>query len=405
MPPHDPEARPVFQLRGGALWDDPFPSYRALRDRDPVHHVPDNGEGDDYWVLTRFEHVLAAVVDAATFSSAHGLTVSYGDMEKIGIESPIVMMDPPDHTSLRKLLIKKLTPRQVGEIEPLVRDFVGERVEALREAGGGDVIDALLRPLASWVVAHFLGLPFEDRTVFSRWTHAIVSASAGGDVLSARDAVGEMATYFAGMFARRKADPGDDMISAMVHGALNTGEPVSPAQMLGVTFTMVTGGNDTIMGMAGGALELLTRQPDQRAALLRDRGLVPNAVEELLRLTTPVQNLARTVTRDVEIAGRTIPEGRKVLLVYASADRDEREFGPDAERCDVGRRIRRHLAFGYGPHHCIGAAAARLQGRVVLEEILARCPDFAVDSAAARWAPGPYVRRRETLPFLAEGAA
>jgi cytochrome P450 len=111
------------------------------------------------------------------------------------------------------------------------------------------------------------------------------------------------------------------------------------------------------------------------------------------------------VTRDVEIAGRTIPEGRKVLLVYASADRDEREFGPDAERCDVGRRIRRHLAFGYGPHHCIGAAAARLQGRVVLEEILARCPDFAVDSAAARWAPGPYVRRRETLPFLAEGAA
>ena len=172
--------------------------------------------------------------------------------------------------------------------------------------------------------------------------------------------------------------------------------------MLGVAFTMVTGGNDTIMGLLGGALELLTRHPEQRGLLLEDPARIPNAVEEFLRLTSPVQGLARTTTRDVALDGKTIPRGRKVLLLYASANRDEREFGPDAETCDVTRRIRRHLSFSYGPHHCVGAAAARLQARVVLEELLARCPDFAVDAAAGRYAAGPFVRRFEHLPFRAK---
>jgi len=396
-----PEERAVFEPCGGERWCDPFPMYEALRDHDPVHHVPDNGEGEDYWVLSRFGDVLDAAVDVATFSSAAGLTFSYGEMDRLGIEAPIVMMDPPGHTALRKLLVKKLTPRRVRDLEPSLRAFVVDRLDALIERGQGDVVEELLRPLASWVVAHFLGVPFEDRKIFSRWTDAIVAASAGGEILDAKDAVGEMFAYFAGLLEQRREEPGEDMLSAMVHGTLNTGEAVSPAQMLGVGFTMVTGGNDTIMGLIGGALELLTEQPSQRALLLDDPGRIPNAVEEFLRLTSPVQNLARTATRDVEIQGRTIPAGRKVLLLYASANRDEREFGPDARRCDVLRRVRRHLGFSYGPHHCIGAAAARLQGRVVLEEVLARCPEFAVDAEAAHFAPGAFVRRRELLPFRA----
>jgi len=395
------EERAIFEPCGGERWRDPFPMYEALRDHDPVHHVPDNGEGEDYWVLSRFGHVLDAAVDAATFSSAAGLTFSYGEMERLGVDAPIVMMDPPGHTALRKLLVKKLTPRQVRAIEPSIRAFVVEHLAALGERGESDVVDGLLRPLSSWVVAHFLGVPFEDRKIFSRWTDSIVAASAGGEVLDAKDAVGEMFAYFAGLLEQRREKPGEDMLSAMVHGRLNTGSAVSPAQMLGVGFTMVTGGNDTIMGLIGGALELLTEQPGQRSLLLNDPGRVPNAVEEFLRLTSPVQNLARTTTRDVELEGRTIPRGRKVLLLYASANRDEREFGPDARTCDVLRRIRRHLGFSYGPHHCIGAAAARLQARVVLEEVLARYPEFSVDTEAARFAPGPFVRRREHLPFRA----
>jgi len=395
----------VFTPRGGETWRDPFTMYAALRDHDPVHHVADNGEGEDYWVLSRFQNVFDASVDAATFSSAAGLTCSYGEKEKIGIESPIVMMDPPEHTPLRKLVIKPFSHRQVQALDAMVREFVVERIERLRERGEGDIVIELLKPLPSIVVAHFLGVPREDRALFDRWTNAIVAANATGDVLSASEAVGEMAGYFGSLIERRRHDPGEDMISTLVHDRFDGGVAPTVAQILGMGFTMVTGGNDTTTGLLGGALELLTRLPDQRARVVEDlAGRTRNAVEEFLRLTAPVQGLARTTMRDVEIEGTVVPKGRKVLLLYASANRDEREFGPDAGECDVTREIRRHLSFSQGPHHCIGAAAARLQARIVIQELLSRCPAFTVDPEAGRYAPGAYVRRFESLPFRADGA-
>jgi cytochrome P450 len=379
--------------------------YQALRDHDPVHHVEDNGSGEDYWVLSRFDHVVAAAIDAATFSSAEGLTFTYGEKETLGVEAPIVMMDPPEHTALRKLAIKRFTPQQVQAVDPMIREFVVERVERLREMGQGDVVAELFKPLPSLVVSHFLGVPREDREHFDRWSQSIVAANATGNVLSAVDAVGEMFGYFTHLIEKRRSDPGEDIISALVHGRLKGGGEVSTAKILGMGFTMVTGGNDTTTGLLGGSAELLTRRPDQRALLLEDLERTQNAVEEFLRLTSPVQGLARMVTRDVEIEGQTIPRGRKVLLLYASANRDEREFGPDAGECDVMRKIGRHLAFSYGPHHCIGAAVARLQARIALEELLVRCPDFSVDPEGGRYAGGHFVRRYESLPFSAKGAA
>ena len=395
----------VFEPRSGETWRDPFPMYQALRDHDPVHHVEDGGNGEDYWVLSRFGHVLDAAVDAATFSSAEGLTFTYGEKEKLGVEAPIVMMDPPEHTALRKLAIKRFTPQQVQAVDPMIREFVVERVERLREMGQGDVVAELFKPLPSLVVSHFLGVPREDREHFDRWTQAIVAANATGDVLSAVDAVGEMFGYFTRLIEKRRSEPGEDMVSALVHGRLKGGEEVSIAKILGMGFTMVTGGNDTTTGLLGGSAELLTRHPDQRAVLLEDLARTKNAVEEFLRLTTPVQGLARMTTRDVEIEGKAIPRGRKVLLLYASANLDEREFGPDAGDCDVTRKIGRHMTFSYGPHHCIGAAVARLQARIALEELLSRCPDFSVDPEGGRYAGGHFVRRYESLPFSAKGAA
>jgi cytochrome P450 len=395
----------AFEPGGGESWRDPFSMYRALRDHDPIHHVEPGGEGEDYWVLSRFGHVLEAAVDAATFSSAEGLTFTYGEREKLGIEAPIVMMDPPEHTALRKLAIKRFTPQRVQALDPMIREFVVERVERLRESGEGDVVAELLKPLPSLVVAHFLGVPREDRSLFDRWTNSIVAANAEGDVLSAAGAVGEMFGYFNDLIAKRRSEPADDMISALVHGRLKGGEEVSLAKILGMGFTMVTGGNDTTTGLLGGALELLTRNPGQRVLLLEDPGRMKSAVEEFLRLTSPVQGLARTTTRDVEIDGTLIPRGRKVMLLYASANRDEREFGSRAAECDVTRKVRRHLTFSYGPHHCIGAAAARLQTRIALEELLARCPEFSVDPEAGRFAPGAFVRRYESLPFRAKGVS
>jgi len=393
-----------FSPRGGESWRDPFPMYRALRDHDPVHRVePENGERA-YWVLSRFSDVLAAAVDASTFSSAEGLTFHYGEREELSIEAPIVMMDPPEHTALRKLAIKRFTPQQVRALDPMIREFVVERVERLREQGQSDVVAELLKPLPSLVVAHFLGVPREDRAHFDRWTNSIVAANAEGDVLSAGEAVGEMFGYFNALIEERRSDPRDDMISALVHGELKGGEPVSLAKILGMGFTMVTGGNDTTTGLLGGALELLTRYPDQRSALLSSDGM-KRGIEEFLRLTAPVQGLARTTTRAVEIEGTKIDAGQKVMLLYASANRDEREFGPGAGDCDVTRRIRRHLTFSYGPHHCIGAAAARLQAQIALEELLTRCPRFQVDADAGTFAPGAFVRRYQSLPFEAGPAA
>ena len=395
--PQDPPI--VFEPRSGEGWRDPFPMYRALRDLDPVHRF-ENDRGE-FWALSRFGDVLAAAVDAETFSSARGLTIAYGEMEEMNLESPIVMMDPPDHTQLRKLAIKRFTPKQVLAIEPALRAFVVERVERLREAGEGDIVVELFKPLPSLVVGHFLGVPRSEQSLFDGWTDAIVAANAGGDITSSGAALGELIGYFSEHMERVKKNPGEDVISALVQ-ARPGGQEVSAAWIPGFAFTMVTGGNDTTTGLLSGAAEQMSRHPDQKKMLAEDPGRIPAAIEEFLRLSSPVQGLARMTTREVTIEGVTIPVDRKVMLLYGSANVDEREFGPDAGVCDVTRKIRRHVALSYGPHHCIGAATVRLQSRIALEELLARCPDFSVDYAKGEFAKGNYVRRYASMPFTAK---
>jgi cytochrome P450 len=177
------------------------------------------------------------------------------------------------------------------------------------------------------------------------------------------------------------------------------GDIAGTLSILAFTFTMVTGGNDTTTGLLGGAVQLLDQRPDQRALLAANPDLIPDAVEEFLRLTSPVQGLARTTTSDVTLHDTTIPAGRKVLLLYASANRDERQYGPSAAELDVTRRPRNILTFSHGAHHCLGAAAARMQSRVALTELLDRCPVLEVDQDRIIWAAGSYVRRPLTVPI------
>lgn len=377
--------------------------YTALRDRDPVHHVRTETPGHDYWVLSRHADVWAAARDHETFSSAQGLTVNYNELELIGLKDnpPMVMQDPPAHTEFRKLVARGFTPRQVEAIEPAVRAFVIERIERLRSAGGGDIVAELFKPLPSMVVAHYLGVPAADRARFDGWTEAIVAASTeGGGPAGASNAVVEMLGFFSELIRRRRADPGDDTVSHLVSAGLGADDdPAGLLSILAFAFTMVTGGNDTTTGMLGGAVQLLSRDAEQRHLLTDRPDLIPDAVEEFLRLTSPVQGLARTTTRDVTIHSTTIPAGRKVLLLYASANRDERHYGPDADELDVTRKPRNILTFSHGAHHCLGAAAARMQSRIALTELLARCPDFEVDEAEVVWAGGSYVRRPVSVPI------
>ena len=393
----------VYRPGTPTTWASPWAMYADLRDHDPVHHVERSG-GRDHWVLSRHADVLAAAVDTATYSSAQGLTVEYDELETIGLADnrPLVMLDPPDHTAFRRLVARGFTPRQVGPLEPVVRAFVVERLERLRDEGGGDVVEALFKPLPSMVVADYLGVPEDGRARFDDWTAAIVSASSAGEVSAAADALTEMTGYFAELVERRRTEPGDDTVSHLVAAGVGDDDR-GLLSILAYVFTVVTGGNDTTTGMLGGSVQLLEADRDQRAVLLADPTLVGDAVEELLRLTSPVQGLARTTTRDVELHGRTVPAGRRVLLLYGAANRDPRRYGPDADELDVRRRPTQILTFSQGSHHCLGAAAARLQARVALEELLARCPDFAVDLDGVTWAPGPYVRRPTCVPFRAAG--
>lgn len=402
------EAPVTFELATAETWADPWPMYRALRDHDPVHHVvPPNRPDHDYYVLSRHADVWAAARDHETFSSAQGLTVNYGDLEMIGLQDnpPFVMQDPPVHTQFRKLVSRGFTPRQVEAVEPKVREFVVERIERLRADGGGDIVTELFKPLPSMVVAHYLGVPEADRAQFDWWTDVIVAANTtegglAGALETVGDAVGSMMAYFTHLIERRRSEPEDDTISHLVAAGVGAdGDNAGVLSVLAFTFTMVTGGNDTTTGMLGGSMPLLDQRPDQRRLLVEDPGLIPDAVEELLRLTSPVQGLARTTTRDVTIGDTTIPADRKVLLLYGSANRDERQYGPDAGELDVTRCPRNILTFSHGAHHCLGAAAARMQSRVALTELLTRCPGFEVDESAIVWSGGSYVRRPLSVPI------
>lgn len=381
------QAAAVFEPRSGATWASPWPMYAALRDHDPVHHVA----AGDYWVLTRHADVYAAVRDHETFSSAQGLTTEYGELESIGLvdNPPMVMTDPPSHTEFRRLVSRGFTPRQVESVEPAVTAFVVERIERLLADGGGDIVETLFKPLPSMVVAHYLGVPESDRERFDDWTEAIVAANSASDAAIGAAATADMAGYFAGLVEHRRRAPEDDVVSHLV-AAGEGDDPDGLLRILAFTFTMVAGGNDTTTGLLGAGVPLLADRPDQRALVLDD---VPAAVEELLRLTSPVQGLARTTTREVELDGVRIPAGKKVLMSYGAANRDPRAFGPDAEELDVRRHPRQILTFSHGAHHCLGAAAARMMGRVALTELLRRIPDFTVDPDSIVWAPGSYVRR------------
>lgn len=394
----------LFSPRSAGEWRDPYPMYKTLRENAPVHRVPDNGEGEDYYVFSRHADVFEASVNGEVYTSTKGITFSYNDMAiHEGRDIPIVNMDGPEHMEIRRVSLERFSPQRLAAIEPQMRAFVVEQLDRVIESGGGDIIEAVCKPLPSFFVALSLGVPLSDRALFDDWAWKVASASASGDVMAASDAVMEMVGYFSKMIADRRENPQDDMISALVHAELADGSRFSDAKIFGMGFTMVLGGNDTSTGLLSSALEYLTRYPDQRRKLADDPSLRRNAATEALRLSAPVQGLARTVTREVTHHGVTIPEGRKVMLLYASANRDELVFGSDAEDFDVTRKIKQHMAFSAGAHMCIGAAAARMQAEIFLDEIMRKCPDFVVDYKAGRFAEGHFVRRYDVLPFEATG--
>lgn len=384
---------PAFQA-------DPYPAYRWLRDHDPVHHHDD----PSFWALSRFADVWEALRDPATFSSAQGLTFYPDEIGTLGLAPTMVMLDPPRHTQLRRLISAGFTPRRITSLEPLVRGFVRDRLTVLaRKAEAGEPVDVhqdFSSPIPTFVLAHLLGVPEADRARFDPWVRALTSLQDGGfavDAIAGVDAVAEMFGYFTDVITARRKDPSDDLISALVAAEIE-GERLTDWDILGFCFVMVAGGNDTTGNLISHGVMLLDAHHDQRERLATDPALIPNAVLEFLRFEGSVQGLARTTTRPVRLHDVEIPAGEKVMLLYGAANRDEREFGHTADRLDITREIRRNVGFAGGVHFCIGNHLAKLQARVAFEELLARFPAIGVDLGNAERAPSAFTRSWVRLP-------
>lgn len=390
---------------------DPYPAFAWLRENDPVHHRPGDHRAPAFWALSRFADVWDAVRRPEVFSSASGLTFFEDEIGQLGIPPTIVMMDPPAQTRLRALVGRGFTPKRVTVLEGRIRSFVQARLRELAaHHADGAVVDfhgEFASTVPTYVLAELLGVPEADRERFAPWVHALTqlqndgfdtAALTGTHASSdALQAMAEMMAYFSAAIAARRAEPSDDLLGALVAAEID-GEQLTDWDILGFCFVIVAGGSDTTASLISHAITLLGESPDQRRLLLDDPGLISGALVEFLRLESSVQGLARTTLVDVEVGGTTIPAGEKVMMLYAAANRDPREFGASADALDVRREIPRHLSFSSGPHFCIGSHLARLQARVALEELLAAHPWVQVDPEAGRRHESAFVRGWLSLP-------
>jgi len=395
------EYDPIYDPFNPDLMVDPYPYYERLREEYPVYY----NERLDCYVLSRYDDIYRALRKPQIFSSAQGLTPEKDEISKLGIPPTFIMMDPPDHTRLRRLITKAFTPDTVKALEPKIRAFVVERIEAMKgKAADGEPIDLIpeiASPLPTMVVADILGVPPEDREKFDPWSDAITSASADFtlEVQNAIGAVQGLVTYFGGMCQARRANPTNDMITKLTQAEVD-GETLSDWDILGFCFVMIAGGNDTTSNFIGNSTEQLDKYPNQRHEMVENPTLIPNAVEELLRIESVVQGLSRTTTEDVEYYGTTIPAGSKVHNLYASGNRDPRHWGDDADELDIHREIDKHLSFAQGPHFCIGAHVARLMIRIYFEEMGARIGEsYEVDWDNAERRKSGFTRGYTKLPI------
>jgi cytochrome P450 len=376
---------------------DPYPTWRRLREEQPLYQ----NERYDFYALSRFADVERGLVDWRTYSSARGTVL---ELIKSGMEIPpgsIIFEDPPDHDLHRGLLSRVFTPRKMSAIEPKVREFCARALDPLVGTGGFDFIRDLGAQMPMRTIGMLLGIPEQDQEVIRDRIDDGLRLEEGTmpDIDLARD----QASSFEEYIDWRADHPSDDLMTELLLAEYEdregTRRRLTRAEVIAYVNLLAASGNETTTRLIGWTGKVLADDPDQRCDLVEDRSLVPNAIEELLRFEPPSPVQARLVTTDVEHHGRVVPEGSVLLLLNASANRDDRKF-PDGERFDIRRRIDHHLSFGYGIHFCLGAALARLEGRVALDEVLTRFPSWEVDTDNAVQARTSTVRGWESLPVV-----
>jgi len=370
----------------------PYPTYQWLREEAPVYH----NDRLDFWALSRFDDVLAALHDTATYTSTKGVAL---EDDGQGLSKSMIHMDPPDHTQLRKVIARRFTPKRIAELEPLVREWAQSLAGQLAGRAQFDVVQDYSALLPATVISVMLGLPESEHESVRVWTDDLLTRPEDRieQGLPADEATQKLAVLSASYAAQRRADPNDDILSLLVTMEC-MGEPLTDAEVIGMCLLLISGGHETTSKLIANGVRLFGRHPEQRRAVIEDPALMIPAVEELLRFTSPTQYMTRTTTADVVVRGATIPAGSKVALLFGSGNRDPREFDRPDE-FDIFRPNPRILAFGHGAHVCLGAAVARLEGRIALQEFLARFPDYEVDESGITYMHSGNVQGPTRMPI------
>ena len=377
--------------------ENPFPFYAFLRRHCPVMWL----DAFHAWAISRYHDVDFAIKNPQIFSSAKWLVESIGDLNPAPEVPWMIETDPPDHSRLRKLVSKAFTPRTVSLLEPRIRAIAEELLAPLRSGDEFEFVREFSNPLPVIVIAEMLGIEPDRRADFRRWSDNVVRGTnrpgAEAERAEIRHTNSEMRSYFQNAIAQRRREPRNDLLTALVQ-AEEDRQVLTSEEVLAMAMLILLAGNETTMNLLGNSILALLAHPDALSAVRRDRGIVPQLIEEVLRYDSPVQIVFRRTTREVELAGTAIPAGATVFVLLGSANRDEAKF-PEPERFDLQRDAGEHLAFGFSTHFCLGAGLARLEAKVALEEFLYSCPPFARGATRVERVNSLLLRGPKTLPL------
>jgi cytochrome P450 PksS len=401
-----------LDISSAAFNADPYPVYARLRAEAPVYgvHLPTR---DTLWLITRYDDVCAVLKDPRLLkdrftvpSQRPGRQHWFRRLEQSKLMRPIkrnmLELDPPDHSRLRALVSKAFTPRMIEDMHDGIQALADELIDGAARRGGGGTIDVMrdyALPLPTIVIGNLLGVPAQDRRKFQRWTRAAMSVNSTWGLINAVPKLLAFARYIKRFIRRRRAQPRDDLMSALIR-AEEAGDQLSDHELRAMVLVLLFAGFESTVHLIGNGVLTLLQHPDQLARLRADPGLIKPAVEELLRYASPAKiTTDRYAAEDVTIAGVTIPRGEIVTAVVASANRDERQF-PNPDLLDITREPNRHVTFGLGTHFCLGAALARLEGQIAIDTLLRRAPGLrlAVAPQDLHWRRGVFLRGLEALP-------
>jgi cytochrome P450 len=396
-----------YDLYGPEFRADPQRAFRQMRERDPVLCQPGLDGETPIWFVTRYDDVAAVLLDNERFVRDPRLALTEEELAAQqlppmlqAIDNHMLNRDGDDHRRLRRLVTKAFTPRMVEQLRPRIQEIANELIDAVESRRSMDLSAEYAFPLPITVIAELLGVPNADQDRFKEWSDAIITPPIGPEAMERLlGQMGEFVEYLTDLFAARRADPQDDLVSALL-AARDEEDALTEEEVFGTVVLLIVAGHETTVGLIGNAVVNLLSHPEQLELVRADASLIPAAVEEALRFEGPVERaLNRWAATDVELGGQTIRKGELVIAIVNAADRDPDRFD-DPDRLDVRREDSRHLAFGRGSHFCLGAPLARLEAAIALETLFRRLPGLRLATAREEleWRPTPGFRRLETLP-------